>query len=56
MYSQSHDRIEEASLGYASQVPQQVFVTDKLPKTATGKIQRRHIVASFIKIDGRSGD
>ena len=31
------------------QVPEQVFVTDKLPKTATGKIQRRHMVAAFIE-------
>ena len=35
------------------QVPQQVFVTDKLPKTATGKIQRRHMVTAFIKKDGQ---
>ena len=31
-----------------SQVPEKVFVTDKLPKTATGKIQRRHMVDAFI--------
>ena len=31
------------------QVPSQVYVTDKLPKTATGKIQRRHMVTAFVK-------
>lgn len=31
------------------QVPEKVFVTDKLPKTATGKIQRRMMVEAFIK-------
>ena len=35
-----------------SQVPEQVFVTDKLPKTATGKIQRRMMVEAFIKKSG----
>ena len=30
------------------QVPEQIFITDKLPKTATGKIQRRHMVAHFM--------
>lgn len=34
-----------------AQVPEQIFVTDKLPKTATGKIQRRHMVTAFIKHD-----
>ncbi|KAK9807300.1 hypothetical protein WJX73_009699 [Symbiochloris irregularis] len=35
-------------------VPTQVFVTDKLPKTATGKIQRRHMVTAFIKEGGKA--
>ena len=30
------------------QVPVKIFITDKLPKTATGKIQRRHMVTAFI--------
>lgn len=30
------------------QVPERIFVTDKLPKTATGKIQRRHMVGYFM--------
>lgn len=30
------------------QVPQQIFITDKLPKGATGKIQRRNMVGHFI--------
>ncbi len=29
-----------------------VFITDVLPKTATGKIQRRHMVTAFIKPAG----
>ena len=36
----------------AVQVPEKIFVTDKLPKTATGKIQRRHMVTAFIKEGG----
>ena len=35
------------------QVPSQVYVTDKLPKTATGKIQRRHMVTAFVKQGGQ---
>ena len=37
------------------QVPEQVFITDKLPKTATGKIQRRMMVEAFIKGGGVQG-
>jgi acyl-coenzyme A synthetase/AMP-(fatty) acid ligase len=33
-------------------VPERIFITDKLPKTATGKIQRRHMVAHFMGKDG----
>ncbi|MEW5317020.1 MAG: hypothetical protein WDW38_008353 [Sanguina aurantia] len=32
----------------AFKVPGQVFITDVLPKTATGKIQRRHMVSAFM--------
>lgn len=35
------------------QVPDQIFITDKLPKGATGKIQRRHMVGHFI---GKKGE
>eukprot|EP00884_Botryococcus_braunii_P001865 jgi/Botrbrau1/1167/Bobra.0162s0055.1 len=35
-------------------VPQQIFFTDTLPKTATGKIQRRFMVEYFIK--GKKGE
>ncbi len=30
------------------QVPEQIFITDKLPKGATGKIQRRNMPAAFL--------
>ncbi len=29
-------------------MPQQIFITDKLPKGATGKIQRRNMAGHFI--------
>ena len=39
------------------QVPEQIFITDKLPKGATGKIQRRNMPAAFLggKAKKRSG-
>lgn len=35
------------------QVPVRIFVTKQLPKTATGKIQRRMMVEHFIKGPGQ---
>ena len=32
-------------------VPDTIYFADKLPRTATGKIQRRHVAAAFIKSD-----
>ena len=29
-------------------MPEQIFITDKLPKGPTGKIQRRHMPAAFL--------
>jgi fatty-acyl-CoA synthase len=29
-------------------VPRAIYITDKLPRTATGKIQRRHVAAAFV--------
>jgi len=37
------------------QVPERIFITDKLPKTATGKIQRRHMVGHFMGADKGGG-
>ena len=39
---------------FAVQVPVRVFVTKQLPKTATGKIQRRMMVEHFIKGSGQN--
>lgn len=37
----------------ALQVPVRIFITKQLPKTATGKIQRRMMVEHFIKGPGQ---
>ncbi|GIT17887.1 MAG: hypothetical protein CM1200mP39_06930 [Dehalococcoidia bacterium] len=31
-------------------VPDTIYITDKFPRTATGKIQRRHMVEAFTKL------
>ena len=31
-------------------VPDTIYITDTLPRTATGKIQRRHMVEAFTKL------
>ena len=31
----------------AFKVPKKIFITDAVPRTATGKIQRRHVAAAF---------
>ena len=46
-----HDSIPIALL----QVPEQIFITDKLPKGATGKIQRRHMPAAFLGNKNKRG-
>ncbi|MGB1749268.1 MAG: AMP-binding enzyme, partial [Dehalococcoidia bacterium] len=30
-------------------VPDTVYIADELPRTATGKIQRRHMVTAFVE-------
>jgi oxalate---CoA ligase len=30
-------------------VPKKIHIADALPRTATGKIQRRHVAAHFLK-------
>jgi acyl-CoA synthetase (AMP-forming)/AMP-acid ligase II len=37
-----HDRLADFK------VPRQIYFTDSLPRTATGKIQRRHVAAHFL--------
>lgn len=34
-------------------MPEQIFITDKLPKGATGKIQRRNMVGHFMGDKGK---
>lgn len=36
-------------------MPERIFITDKLPMTATGKIQRRHMVGHFMGGSGGGG-
>lgn len=38
----------------AFKVPKKLFITDNLPRTATGKIQRRIVSAHFLKTDNSS--
>ena len=33
----------------AFKVPDRIYVADQLPRTATGKIQRRHVAAAFVE-------
>ncbi len=35
----------------AFKVPDRIYVADQLPRTATGKIQRRHVAAAFVEED-----
>ncbi len=37
----------------AFKIPKKVYVTDTLPKTATGKLQRRKVADVFIKMDAK---
>ena len=46
-------RVRRLSKGWCAQVPVRIFVTKQLPKTATGKIQRRMMVEHFIKGPGQ---
>ncbi|KIS70284.1 putative AMP-binding protein [Mycosarcoma maydis] len=33
-------------------IPERIWITDAIPKTATGKIQRKNVAATFLKKDG----
>ncbi|RUS22101.1 hypothetical protein BC937DRAFT_90432, partial [Endogone sp. FLAS-F59071] len=37
-------------------VPKKIYVTDTMPKTATGKIQRKVVSEHFFKLDGKKGN
>lgn len=43
--------MHDVSSRLCAQVPEQIFITDKLPKGATGKIQRRNMPAAFLGKD-----
>ncbi|QRV76240.1 AMP binding enzyme [Ceratobasidium sp. AG-Ba] len=50
--NQEGERIRRALLPKISKfkIPDKIIITDKIPKTATGKVQRRHVRDAFIKI------
>ncbi|KAF5836348.1 acetyl-CoA synthetase-like protein [Dunaliella salina] len=54
LQAQHHAALEKAIKEHCGKklssfkVPSVIFFSDKLPKTATGKIQRRHMVAAFM--------
>lgn len=33
-------------------IPERIWITDQIPKTATGKIQRKNVAATFLRKDG----
>ncbi len=33
-------------------IPERIWITDAIPKTATGKIQRKNVAATFLRKDG----
>lgn len=50
---QPENSLCDSKLVLMLQVPVRIFVTKQLPKTATGKIQRRMMVEHFIKGPGQ---
>lgn len=55
----SGSKLDEASIRAAMKgkiasfkVPERVWITDQIPKTATGKIQRKNVAATFLRKDG----
>ena len=51
----SEDSSEEAIRGFCSnqlaefKIPDRIYIVQELPRTATGKIQRRHVAAKFVE-------
>jgi len=52
--SLSEDQIRKALDGKLSKfkIPEKVYIAQSIPKTATGKVQRRNVAAAFLKKDG----
>ncbi|PWZ00828.1 putative PCS60-AMP-binding protein, peroxisomal [Testicularia cyperi] len=47
-------KIQEAMQGKITKfkIPERIWITDAIPKTATGKIQRKNVAATFLRKDG----
>jgi acyl-CoA synthetase (AMP-forming)/AMP-acid ligase II len=44
-----------STLALQFKLPERVFITDSIPKTATGKVQRRHMGPTFRKVAEKEG-
>ncbi|WFC93943.1 oxalate--CoA ligase [Malassezia brasiliensis] len=56
----SHAQLDQAAIQEALssklikfKIPNKIFITDSIPKTATGKIQRRNVAATFFMANAR---
>ncbi len=47
-------QIQDAMQGKLTKfkIPERIWITDAIPKTATGKIQRKNVAATFLRKDG----
>ncbi|SNX83447.1 probable PCS60 - AMP-binding protein, peroxisomal [Melanopsichium pennsylvanicum] len=52
--SLSEKQIQSAMQGKLTKfkIPERIWITDVIPKTATGKIQRKNVAATFLRKDG----
>ena len=59
LHPDHQDKLDENQIQTALQaklakfkIPERIWITDSIPKTATGKIQRKNVAATFIRKDG----